>query len=307
MPYKGASIVTNSAGLNDREVDESQPHFRIAMLGDSVTMAAGIEPREIYHAVLEERLNRELGSPGFVELYNHGRGGRSTVVEVTDLEAALERWPLDAALVAVTPGNIWANLLNPKSCLAGAPDEALSEAELAFYDQRVKGTNLASRIFHVAERETGLWAFNLPRDFFRSLTQRLVSSPDDGDRIAKLEARAVEKFRSCARRMRSVADAASVDLAWIVLWYRPDRHAERVRHELKQLGETVTTTMGVHEQFGSTDEMIIYPTEVHPNAAVNRSFVAELHPWLRQIGWLEKIEYAHRLRATGAADDSPGS
>lgn len=301
MQYKGVAVETNSAGLNDREVDESRPHYRVVLLGDSVSMAAGVAPRDIYHAVLEERLNSDLGSPGFVEIYNYGRGGRSTVDEVADFQAALARWPLDAALVAVTPGNIWANLLNPTSCELDAPDQTLSDAQLQFYSKRVKGENFISNVLIVAERTTGLWSFHVPRDFFRSITQRLNTSDQDGDRIAALEDLAVAKFVSCSRRMRQIADEAGVQLAWIVLWYVPNRHAEIVRHELDQLGEPVTTTMGVHKQYASTEEMIIYPREVHPNAAVHRSFADELRPWLGEIGWIERIEAAHRERLGGIA------
>ena len=65
MRYKGVRVETNAAGLNDRNVDEDRPHYRLLVMGDSVTMAAGVDVRAIYHAVLEDRLNGDLGSPDF--------------------------------------------------------------------------------------------------------------------------------------------------------------------------------------------------------------------------------------------------
>jgi len=295
--YKGVDVATNSAGLNDREVDESGSHFRVVVLGDSVTMAAGVEARAIYHARLEDELNDELGSSDFVEFYNYGRGGRTTLDQLTDLQDAATRWDLDAALVAVTPGNVWANLLDPASCDPSSPDPILDAEQLRFHASRVQAENPISKLLAVGERVTGLWIFHVPRDFFRSLTKRLNSEPGDGQRLAALEGLAIEKFRRCAERMRALAEAASIDLAWVVLWYRPDRRAEIVRRELEALGEPVATMTGISQNYSSIEEMTIYANEVHPNAAVNADFARELRSWLGEQGWIAKIEGAKRQRS----------
>lgn len=63
---------TNSIGLRDREFGaKSDGVFRIACLGDSMTMGYGVEAEDTYPKVLEGLLNERLGE-GRVEVINMG-------------------------------------------------------------------------------------------------------------------------------------------------------------------------------------------------------------------------------------------
>jgi len=73
---KLAHLRTNSAGMADQERDLAKPQgaFRVAVIGDSYTMASGVEPEENYASRLEQELNRDL--PGRrVEFLNFGVAG----------------------------------------------------------------------------------------------------------------------------------------------------------------------------------------------------------------------------------------
>ena len=55
MLFKMAEVRTNSAGLHDEEYPRRKPPntFRVAVLGDSQTMASGVALEDAYHSVLE--------------------------------------------------------------------------------------------------------------------------------------------------------------------------------------------------------------------------------------------------------------
>jgi lysophospholipase L1-like esterase len=74
--YKKVHVTTNSAGWRDREYPVEKPPgtFRTAVIGDSFTMADGIEIEDVYHSLLEERLNAQGGSRRY-EFINFGVAG----------------------------------------------------------------------------------------------------------------------------------------------------------------------------------------------------------------------------------------
>ena len=73
---KLARFKTNSQGLRDAEYSVAKPGntFRVAVVGDSLTMPAGVEIEDAYHSLLERRLNRNRKGPRY-EFINFGVGG----------------------------------------------------------------------------------------------------------------------------------------------------------------------------------------------------------------------------------------
>ncbi|HQQ62315.1 MAG TPA: hypothetical protein PLF22_01940 [Pseudomonadales bacterium] len=59
--FKMAHLHTNSYGLADQEYPLAKPHntYRIAVLGDSYSMASGVDTDKSYHALLEDWMNRQ--------------------------------------------------------------------------------------------------------------------------------------------------------------------------------------------------------------------------------------------------------
>lgn len=62
LDFKGEHITTNRWGMRDRDYQLQKPPatVRIALLGPSDVMGAGVRDSQTFEAVLEERLNREL-------------------------------------------------------------------------------------------------------------------------------------------------------------------------------------------------------------------------------------------------------
>ena len=71
-------FTTNSQGFHDREYSLVKPPltFRVAVVGASFVMGAGVELEETFHSVLENRLNREQKGVTY-EFINMGVGGYS--------------------------------------------------------------------------------------------------------------------------------------------------------------------------------------------------------------------------------------
>lgn len=297
MRYTGVDLVTNRHGLNDREVEESRPHYRLLALGDSYTMATGVPQRAAWHALLEERFNRDLHAPGFLEFYNYGRLGRDTVEQLADLEHALELWPLDGALVAVVASDFLENLVRAGACRPGDGQQHLTEEETDYYRRVRSGDNPVSVLLNKLEHETGMWLFPLLSDHIRNQTRRLRSGPGDAryDRIISSKASAI--FRSCAIRMRETADAAGINLAWAILSYAPHADAGRMLVVLRELGEPVISMQDIHEQFGGLQEMYVSSADNHPNSAVQRIYAARIDAFLEELGWLDQARQAFTSRA----------
>ncbi|MBN1297956.1 SGNH/GDSL hydrolase family protein [bacterium] len=74
--FKGVAFDTTSDGLWDQPYSREKPAntYRIAVVGDSFTMASGVPIEAAYHSVIEKRLNLEFSQRRY-ELINFGVGG----------------------------------------------------------------------------------------------------------------------------------------------------------------------------------------------------------------------------------------
>jgi len=81
--FKDAPLRTNSFGMRDREysVDKPPGTLRIALFGDSYPMGSGVEERDIFPTLLENRLNleRPLSAYSNYEVLNFAVGGYSAI------------------------------------------------------------------------------------------------------------------------------------------------------------------------------------------------------------------------------------
>ncbi len=308
MFFQGVALETNAAGMNGPAVDESAPHYRIAVLGDSVTMPEGVERDRAYHVLLAERLNATLDAPGFVAAYNFGRRNQSTTQEVALLERVGEHIPFDAVLVAFTPTDLLDNVLERETCRPTDAALLATEAERAFQRRHVLGRTRATDAVLVLESRTGLWTFHVAGAYLRNASRTRPLPPASAARMQDLETRALTIFRSCVSRLRERAEASDTSLAWAQMWYRPKRKGALLTRELEALGEPVVSMASVHEAFEPGTELGIYPGDRHPDARVHAVYAVRLYDFVAELGWIERIRAARAARtADGGLRAAPPS
>ncbi|HSD10885.1 MAG TPA: hypothetical protein VLF14_07865, partial [Candidatus Binatia bacterium] len=110
LVFKGARLHTNGWGMRDREYTRVKPTgtYRIALLGGSFVMGAGVRDDETFEALLEERLNRELSprSGLHYEILNFAVGGYGPLQRLMTLERKAFSFEPDAVLYVTQAGDL---------------------------------------------------------------------------------------------------------------------------------------------------------------------------------------------------------
>jgi len=101
--FKLARLSTNSRGLRDREYSLEKPPdtFRIAVLGASFALPAGVEIEDSFHSVLERRLTAESSSLAY-EFINFAVGTYGPRQALAALRLRALDYDPDLVLLAVT-------------------------------------------------------------------------------------------------------------------------------------------------------------------------------------------------------------
>lgn len=103
--FKDAEFSTNSWGIRDQAYPlEKSPHtLRIALLGASMEMAAGVRNSEVYEAIVEEKLNNQPGNRAYetVELMNFSIGGYGMTQKVLLLDEFVARFDPDIVMLPI--------------------------------------------------------------------------------------------------------------------------------------------------------------------------------------------------------------
>ena len=104
--FKLVSFRTNSRGLRDKEYGITKPRdtFRVAVIGDSYTMPAGVEIEEAYHTLLEEWLNKERRLINY-QFVNFGVGGYSLRQYLGVIKDRAHGYDPDLIIVGFCPSN----------------------------------------------------------------------------------------------------------------------------------------------------------------------------------------------------------
>lgn len=98
--FKLKKFKTNSQGSRDKEYDISKPAntIRGLVIGDSFTMASGVEIKDAYHSVVEQTLNEGSEDINY-ELINFGVGGYNLLNYLGLLEDKVMRYDPDFIII----------------------------------------------------------------------------------------------------------------------------------------------------------------------------------------------------------------
>jgi len=101
--FKLVRLRTNSWGMRDEEYPLAKPEgtFRVAVLGSSFSLPAGVEIEDAYHSVLEERLSARF-APRSYEFLNFAVGAQMPSQSVAMLIHRALRFDPDLVIVSAT-------------------------------------------------------------------------------------------------------------------------------------------------------------------------------------------------------------
>lgn len=124
--FKRAEFRTNRWGMRDKEYEQAKPSgtYRVALLGASHVMGAGVGNGETFESVLEERVNAELGDgpSATFEILNFAVGGHGLIHQVALAEERAFAFEPDAVFYVVHPGDAVRTVKRLASTLAKRPD-----------------------------------------------------------------------------------------------------------------------------------------------------------------------------------------
>lgn len=104
--YLFKNFKTNSQGYNDRDytIEKSDSTIRVAVIGDSYTMGWGIERKDIYHELIEKRLNSKSSTLKY-EFINFAVAGYNFQNYIRVLETKAIRYKPDVILIGFCSKN----------------------------------------------------------------------------------------------------------------------------------------------------------------------------------------------------------
>lgn len=264
--FKLASVETNSRGLRDREHDLTKPEdtFRVAVIGDSLTMASGVDIADTYHKVLERRLNLVPGSLRY-EFINFGVGAYSLRQYWAVMYHKILKYEPDMVLVGFTPLN----------------------------DYKIPAAKLFDRPYTV-KPET--------HPFFESFAiLRLRREPDRQRKKMDIESRDAtvcsepeeEYMRDLFSKMSAFGGEHGIPIVIVYLLHKPTelRCGEKVRDTAESSGLAYTIARVPPESAG-TGRYKIHPLDGHPNEEAHAIFADQIHDYLRQSKLLERTNEA---------------
>lgn len=112
IEFRGATFTTNRWAMRDRDYELQKPPgvFRIAILGASTDMGAGVADDETYENLVEDRLNREFAGRTYArfEVLNFSIGGYRDFQKLWLFDRAVEFQPDVVIWVSSPSDNVWA-------------------------------------------------------------------------------------------------------------------------------------------------------------------------------------------------------
>lgn len=243
---------TNAEGLRDKEYSIEKPEntFRVAVIGDSLTMAEGVAQENAYHSLIEEKLNQDRKELKY-EFINFGVAGYSLVQYLSTIKRKVLNYKPDLILVA----------------FCGANDSKLPNLEAFNKPYQVKSEGNGFFHFHSFEL-----LGNVYKDLYKKLKGRVPGYNADANYVEG-------KFQELATISKE--NAVPVVIAFI-----ENKSASTDYQLIQDLGkkyelQVIDGTKNFPKKL-STEHMI-YLTDGHPNAAANKILAENLYPELSTL------------------------
>ena len=244
--FKLVEFRTNSVGMRDREHNLAKPPgaLRIAVLGDSFTMASGVEIEKAYPALLESRFNQ--GSRAHVEVLNFGVGGYALIQYLAVIREKALAYDPDLIIIGFCPEN----------------------------DYQLPPIDFFERPFVPRPRVNVFWRSHVHQfiDDLRHSVPPAPVSPEESEYIQ-------ETFAAIGE----TAKAAGVPVVVAYLANRPS-DVSLVRSLVTQSGLYFVNAGQAIMDGDLRDYSIYYPMDTHPNGTAHRAFADAIYDFLVTAG-----------------------
>lgn len=246
--FKLADFKTNSQGLRDKEYSLEKPGntFRVAVIGGSFTVPAGVEIDEAFHSILEDRFNKE--NPGLnYEFINFGVSGYRINNKIATLEHKALKY-------------------NPDLILFILDGSQFTEDEEKEFKPKAQ-----------------------KNQFFQSFTYKLISKNklfknDNKDKKFLDEHKSgLDQLNMKLQKLSNISQKNNVPIYIVVLDH--DYSHYQLSADIKQLVENNNLYyVNTIPSFQDIDisELVIYKTDIHPNAGANRIFADVIYSELKK-------------------------
>ncbi len=292
--FKLVPFQTNSRGLRDREYEWVKPAgtFRVAVVGSSFALPAGVAIEDAFHSRLEEQLASELAPRG-VEFLNFAVGMYNPEQVLAMLELRALAYRPDLVLFTVTrlsmpwlgedpasPEGSRRRTLDPDTVPAFTGSCPMLRSFLVrLVAQRTGGATL-ERVEQLGSLEA----------LYLRLTER-PERPAGGTPLPRLSPSPPVEG-SVIERLARLAGRSGVPVVLVHLEFE-DREPEAIDREVAgQAQAHGIAYLDTRDAFQGTraSEFWIYAIDPHPNAEAHRRFAHRIGGFLREQGLLPRVE-----------------
>ncbi len=246
--FKLSDFKTNSRGLRDREYSIEKPEntFRVAVIGGSFTVPAGVELDLAFHSILEERLSNEDPDLNY-EFINFGVSGYRINNKIATLKYKALEYDPDLVLFVLDGSQF------------------TEDEEKEFEPKPVKNQFFQSFTYELLSK---LKVFKDDKKHQEYLDNHLAG---------------LDEFDQDLIELRQISIQYNVPVCIVVLDH--DYSHNELSAEIQKLVEKnnlyYSNTLPAFENT-NLSEMTIYKTDIHPNVKANQIFADKIYDDLEE-------------------------
>ncbi len=272
--FKKTKFATNTQGLRDKDykMQKNSNTFRVAVIGDSFTLPAGIPIENAYHSLLEKRLAREYQNRE-IEFINFAVGGYNLRQYAAVLEHKVISYNPDLILIGFCAHNDWLE------------EKEYVENRLSQKPYKVKPVSHPFFELHSVTLIKKLLG-NMGTTIFQKMPDR---SSDSNERLNQDHRVYMDAMFG---RIHKLAESKGAHVVVVALDIRPlepnllaflESLAEK--HKFWFLDATQAFRNMAASQF------CIYQADCHPNEKANQIFADQIYSFLTNLRDQGKIEF----------------
>jgi len=252
--FKLTDFRTNSQGLRDKEYSVEKPEntFRVAVIGGSFTVPAGVEIDEAFHSILEDKLNKENRDLNY-EFINFGVSGYRINNKVATLKYKALKYSPDLILFVLDGSQF------------------TQEEEKEFKAKSVKNQFFQSFTYKLISKN------------------KLFGNDDEDREYLDEQMAGLDKLDQTLNELSLISKKRNIPICIVVLDH--DFSHLGLSEEIKKLVlKNNLYYSNTIPAFKDTDlnEMTIYQIDIHPNSRANRIFADAIYNDLTNQSLLKK-------------------